>query len=74
MNSNQLRYVAMGVYLVVGSLVVFNVITQKQATELFVTAVAAKEFGQTFVTPATNARTPDNAPAKPTPPASSTPT
>jgi hypothetical protein len=56
----------MGAYFIVAGLVIFGVVSDKQATELLAAAIAAKEFGQQYLTPATNAVTPDNLPAKPT--------
>ena len=55
----------MGAYFIIAVLVVFNVITEKQAMGILAAAVAAKEFGQAFLTPATNQHTPDATPAKP---------
>jgi len=64
MNSNQLRIAAMAVYFVIGVLVALNVLTEKQGFEILAAAVGAKEFGQQYLTPATNQRTPDVVPPK----------
>ena len=59
MNSNTLRYVAGAGYFVVMVLSVVKVITTDQALQIVGFGLAAKEFGQSFLTPATNQRTPD---------------
>ena len=64
MNSNQLRLCAMAGYFIISCLVVFNIVTDKQALGILAAFIGAKEFGQQYLTPATNARTPDAAPPK----------
>ena len=59
MNSNTLRLVAMAGYFTIACLVVFNVITEKQALGVLAAFIGAKEFGQQYLTPATNQHTPD---------------
>lgn len=51
-------------YFVIACLVVFSVITDKQALGILSAFIGAKEFGQQYLTPATNQRTPDVVPPK----------
>lgn len=64
MNSNQLRLIAGLAYFIVAVLVILNILTTDQGFKILAAAIAAKEFGQQFLTPATNARTPDVLPLK----------
>lgn len=75
MNSNGLRYVAAGAQLIVVALGVFKVIDPGQTAELTGAILAAYHFAQGQLTPATNARTPDDAPGRSSlPPSGPTPT
>lgn len=65
MTSNTLRYFMAGAMLALAILGILKVITPAQAHALTAAVLSAYAIAQGQLTPATNAGTPDNLPAKP---------